>query len=373
MSHGPSLEGGAAARCGLALLDGLVGLGLDCTVLHPVLPSSPSDDGLATRGFSVETVTYEAPTRMRLRWDRFAHPMGSLVRGPFLARLGELARAADVAHFVEIEAGMAIGAVECPALVQLHCLTRRDPRVWNPLRPAGRISIELLRGERSVRRRSRWLLANSAEVGDALAKASPHAQVAVAPLALDPAHYMPKASLDSSAVGLIGTARWPPTKVAVERLIERVWPLVLTRLPQARLLLAGQGMDRETFAHLPDLPGVEWRGEVPSATGFLHELGAMLYPLTTGSGAKVKVLEALAIGIPVVTTPEGAEGIGGDRGGITVQTDDLALVDAIVGLCEDRRRRQAAGAAAHETFTSHHTPLGAAKPVVELYERMLAR
>jgi succinoglycan biosynthesis protein ExoO len=110
---------------------------------------------------------------------------------------------------------------------------------------------------------------------------------------------------------------------------------------------------------------------VPSATDFLRELGAMLYPLTTGSGAKVKVLESLALGIPVVTTPEGAEGIGGDRGGIVVQTDDRALVEAICGLCEDAEHRRRAGEAAHRTFLAHHAPLPAAKPVLELYERML--
>lgn len=370
MSHPPLLEGSAAARCAIGLLDGLTGLGVDCTVLHPVVQTTPPAD-FGARGFSVETVRYESAGRTQIRWNRIAHPLGDLARGSFLQRLCELADASDVVHFIEIEAGMTIEAVDRPALVQLHCLTRRDPRVWNPLRPAGRISIELLRGELRVRRRARWLLANSVEVGDALAASAPHAQVAVAPLALDPAHYLPNATLGSSTVGLIGTARWPPTKAAVERLITSVWPLVIERLADARLLLAGQGMDRATFAHLPDLPGVEWRGEVPSATGFLRELGAMLYPLSTGSGAKVKVLEALALGIPVVTTPEGAEGIGGDRGGITVQTDDRALVEAIVDLCEDPQKRAAAGAAAYQTFMAHHAPLPAAKPVVELYERML--
>jgi glycosyltransferase involved in cell wall biosynthesis len=222
-----------------------------------------------------------------------------------------------------------------------------------------------------VRRRARWLLVNSAEVAEPLVSATPNAEVVVAPLALDPSHYQPRATLESSAVGLIGTARWPPTRAAVERLLAKVWPLVIERRPAARLLLAGEGMERSNFAHVREPAGVQWLGSVPSATEFLGELGALLYPLTAGSGAKIKVLEALALGIPVVTTPEGAEGLGG-CGGVTVDTDDRALADAVVVLCGDSRARRAAGDAAYETFACHHAPLPAAGPVVELYERMLA-
>jgi polysaccharide biosynthesis protein PslH len=297
--------------------------------------------------------------------------MGGLARGPFAERLEVLAGDFDVVHFLESEAAMAIGLVDAPALAQLHCLTRRDPRVWNPLRAEGRISIELLRGELRVRRRARWLLVNSAEVGEPLAAATPHAEVVVAPLALDGSHYLPNARLQASTVGLIGTARWPPTREAVERLIGTVWPLVLERRPESRLLLAGDGMEQSAFEHLPRLPSVEWLGRVASATEFLRELGVLLYPLTSGSGAKVKVLEALALGIPIVTTPEGAEGLGA-RGGVTVDTDDRVLADAVVKLCEDACARRVAGAAAYRTFAAHHAPSPAAKPVIDLYERMIA-
>jgi glycosyltransferase involved in cell wall biosynthesis len=171
-------------------------------------------------------------------------------------------------------------------------------------------------------------------------------------------------------VGLIGTARWPPTQQAVTRLLTRVWPLVRSRRPDARLLLAGDGMEPAHFGAIAEAPGVEWRGRVDSAADFLRELGALLYPLSRGSGAKVKVLEALALGLPVVTTPEGAEGVGA-RGGVTVETDDERLAASVVALCEDPRARREAGADARLTFAHHHSPPVAAAVVAELYERML--
>jgi glycosyltransferase involved in cell wall biosynthesis len=396
MAHPPLLEGTAAGRCAVALLEGLAAHGVDCHVLCPQRGGEPlptSLGGLGVDGVGVEgagegegimgagvesmrmgSVRIEAVPRPRvpaaqLRRDRLLRPMGTLARGPFGERVRVLAGDADVVHFVEMEAGMAIAMVNRPAVVQLHCLTRRDPRVWNPMRAQGRISIELLRGERRVRHGARWLLVNSAEVGRQLAQLAPQAKVVAAPLALDPDHYEPRAALDAPRLGLIGTARWPPTGRAIERLLRRVWPLVREQRPDAELLLAGEGMERSAFGDLADQGGVRWLGQVPSATEFLRTLGVLLYPLTAGSGVKVKVLEALALGIPVITTPEGAEGLGA-RGGVIVEHEDRRLAAAAVRLCADRQARLAAGAEAYRTFIDHHSPYTAAAPVVELYERM---
>jgi polysaccharide biosynthesis protein PslH len=322
-------------------------------------------------GLSLEMVPVERPTRAQARRERLLHPNGMLARGPFAERLSELARDADIVHFVEVQAAVALGIVEKPALVQLHFLTRRDRKITGPWSREGRISIELLRAEASVRRRAHWLLANSPEVAQQLAASVPTADVSVAPLALDPAYYSPRAQLAEPVAGLIGTARWPPTRRAVERLLTSVWPLVKERRPDAKLLLAGQDMERARFAHLPDRPGVEWRATVPSASGFLGELGVLAYPLSSGSGVKVKVLEALALGVPVVTTPDGAEGLVG-LGGVRVETDNERLADALVALLDDPAARRAAGEVANRTFREHHTPLVAAGPVIDLYRRMLA-
>ena len=150
-----------------------------------------------------------------------------------------------------------------------------------------------------------------------------------------------------------------------------MWPLVRARQPDARLLLAGDGMEPAHFGAVAATPGVEWRGRVPSAADFLRELGVLLYPLSRGSGAKVKVLEALALGIPVVTTPNGAEGVGA-HGGLVVETDDDRLAEAVVALCGDRQARREAGGAAHRTFTLHHSPLAAATAMREVYGQMVA-
>lgn len=362
-------EGDAAAKCAIGTARGLIARGVECRILSADArvhrePGPPED-------LPVEAVTVDFPVGLRGHWEHLVRPHTLLRRPPFSERMRVLSKEADLVHLVGILAGNTMSLLDRPALVQLDCSTRSDDRSWNPLHHAGRVSIELLRAERRVCRRAHWLLASSSEVARSLAaSARSDARVVAAPLALDPAYYSVQATLERPVVGLLGTADWPPTAHAVERLITSVWPPVAQVCPSARLVLAGRGMERSAFAHLPDRPDVEWRGAVHSATDLLRELAVLLYPLTAGSGVKVKVLEAMALGIPVVTTPHGAEGLGA-RGGVAVETDDGRLAAAVVALCEDRQARRAAGAAARQTFIEHHSPLPAIAPVIDLYERMI--
>jgi polysaccharide biosynthesis protein PslH len=364
----PLYEGGAAARCAIGLLQGLLASGVQCEALaadaRPI-PTSPPD------GLPVEIVRVPLPSPRRARWESLAHPGRVLASGPFAQRLRERAAGADVVHLVELHAALAVRHLDRPTLVQLHCLTRRDREIRGPWTREDRVTLELARAERKARRRASWMLVNSPEVAAELAGKMARSRLTVAPLALDPSHYGERAPLEHPVAGLIGTARWPPTANAVRRLLARVWPLVLERRPSARLILAGAGMEASAFGALADLPGVEWRGHVASATDFLRELGVLLYPLSAGSGAKVKVLEALALGLPVVTTTEGAEGLA-EHGGVAVHDDDARIAQAAVALLDDVHDRRMAGARAHENFLTNHTPKVAAAPVVDLYERMIA-
>jgi hypothetical protein len=250
-------------------------------------------------------------------------------------------------------------------------VTRIDRDIGVPWSRGGRITLEELRAERRTRRRVRWIVSGSPHVAAYFARETPTATARFAPLSLDPAFYPGRASLAEPIAGLIGTARWPPTANAVRRLLTRVWPRVLARDPTAQLRLAGHGMEPATFPDLPTLPGVHWLGTVPSAEAFLQSLGVLLYPLGRGTGAKVKVLESMLLGVPIVTTPPGAEGILGE-GGLTVETDDDALASATCALLADADARRRAGEAGRRRFDAHHAPQRAAAPLLQLYAQMLA-
>jgi glycosyltransferase involved in cell wall biosynthesis len=124
-----------------------------------------------------------------------------------------------------------------------------------------------------------------------------------------------------------------------------------------------------TLSSLPRPPGVELLGEVSSAPEFLRRLSLLLFPLDRGSGMKVKVLEAIASGLPVVTTPTGAEGIEAGDGVVVGESDD-ELAAAAASLLTDEEERKQRGAAARAAFERRYTPRAATAPLVELYRRM---
>lgn len=361
----PLAEGGAAGRCALGLLEGLIAHGLD---VRAVAAGADGRPPAIAEHLPVEVVPAPTPVTWATRRRRLTHPRSHLARGAFAARVAELARDADVVHLDEVESAPFARTLPVPAALHLHWDLRRDGRAAAPWTGAGRLWLEHAAAERRARRATPWLIANSDRVAAELRRAAPAADVTVMALTLAPAHYAPAPPAAAPVAGLIGTASWAPTGHAMRRAVERIWPAVRTAVPDAELRLAGRGM----AADGPAAAGVHRLGEVPSATGFLRELACLLYPLESGSGTKVKVLEALALGVPVVTTPDGAEGIAANDG-VIVETDDGRLAAATAELLRDPAARRERGAAGRAAFEAHHTPRTAVGPAVTLYERMLAR
>jgi glycosyltransferase involved in cell wall biosynthesis len=105
----------------------------------------------------------------------------------------------------------------------------------------------------------------------------------------------------------IGAMDWMPNRESIEWLLDEVWPVVHREVPQARLYLAGRKMP-ERWMHAA-IEGVSVVGEVPDAGYFIAGKQINVVPLRSGSGIRVKIIEAMAAGKAVVTTTVGAQGI----------------------------------------------------------------
>jgi glycosyltransferase involved in cell wall biosynthesis len=277
----------------------------------------------------------------------------------------ELARDADVVHLEETETAWCDRGIATPSVLHLHYLVRRDRDLGAPWQRQFRDVLEQRRAEWTALRTHRHLVASSPLVAEELRRDAPGAEVVLAPITLDPSLY-PPAPLDGPPVaGIIGTAAWPPTAEAMRELVDTVWPLIRRRVPEARLIIAGRGTGALGLVG----PGVEVRGEVESASAFLHGLSVLLFPQRRGSGMKVKALEAIASGVPVVTTAAGAEGIA-PNDGVIVSEEPAVLADAAVELFADADARRERGAAALAAFAAGYAPGPATRPLVELYSRL---
>jgi glycosyltransferase involved in cell wall biosynthesis len=364
MPEAPYPEGGPAGRCAAALLKGLAADDrIELTAVAARMTSAAVRE--PSPGVPVDILPVPPQAHGQAWADLVRRPLGYLSRGEFGARVRELAAGADVLHLDQVHTAWCDLGTDATSLVHLHYLVRLD----RPGLPAGpRAAAQLFAlsaAEGAAVRRHRFLVANSDLVASELRRRAPNADITVVPLVLDPDRYAPAPGV-SQVAGFLGQARWPTTAAAARRLVERVWPLVRRELPHARLLVAGRGTD-ELGLHAPD--GAEIVGEVESASSFLSRLSLLLFPSPRGSGMKVKVLEALACGLPVVTSRVGAEGIAPTEG-VVVADDDEEIARAAVSILSDDGERKQRGAAALRTFEEHHTPPVAAAAFADLYARM---
>lgn len=174
---------------------------------------------------------------------------------------------------------------------------------------------------------------------------------------------------DGLVFGVIGSMHWYPSRSAAERVLTRLWPQIHEQMPEARLVVAGWGSDRY-LGHLFPIEGAELAGEVASPEDFFASISTLLYPPERGSGFKVKVLEAMAYGRPVISNAEGLEGLS-DRGrpAAAEATTDAEFVDRAVCLMGSASQRQALGAAARVAIETDYSPEPAVDRLLDAYER----
>ena len=135
---------------------------------------------------------------------------------------------------------------------------------------------------------------------------------------------------------------------AAERLARDILPKVRERLPAARLDLIGAEPEARVRA-LGALPGVRVVGPVTDLNAALNEAAIFAAPLRFAAGVQNKVLEAMAAGLPVVTTSEVNAGLGAADGEqLVIADDDAQFAAAVVALLDDAAARIRLGRAGRE-------------------------
>jgi len=133
----------------------------------------------------------------------------------------------------------------------------------------------------------------------------------------------------------LGSFRHEPNRIAVEWFLTHVMPRIVERQPEAKLVLAGS--DPPPAHAYADFAGaVRMLGFVEDVREPLGRYAVFVCPILSGSGVRVKLLEAYAAGIPVVSTRVGAEGLAGKDGEFCAVSDDPAgFAEHILALFEN--------------------------------------
>lgn len=135
---------------------------------------------------------------------------------------------------------------------------------------------------------------------------------------------------DPRRILFLGALDWRPNLDAVGLLLDKIFPRVRAQEPAATLVIVGRHPPPALSDRVRHTPGVEVHADVPDVRPFLAQCGVMAVPLRIGGGSRLKILEALACGLPVVSTRVGAEGLLLSPGVDYVQAEEDAMADALV-------------------------------------------
>ncbi len=142
---------------------------------------------------------------------------------------------------------------------------------------------------------------------------------------------------DAPTIFFIGALDWMPNQEGLNWFIQKVFHKLLTAIPELRFHVAGRNAP-PSFERRLNHPNIVYHGEVSDALSFMQSYRLMVAPLLTGSGIRIKILEGMALGRPVVTTSTGIEGIPARiQEDVVVEDNPYEFSNHVVRLLKDQK------------------------------------
>ena len=174
---------------------------------------------------------------------------------------------------------------------------------------------------------------------------APKARIEVVPVGIEFGRFLPHQPENPPIVLLTGSFGWPPNVEGAHTFLQTGWPRVRAGCPEARLRLVGKDLPA-WLAAAARAAGAEPIGYVEAIEPEFARSSVVVVPLWVGAGARVKIVEAMAAGVPVVSTPLGAEGLELTPGThVMIGEDASALGEAVAELLSSPARATALAAA----------------------------
>lgn len=183
---------------------------------------------------------------------------------------------------------------------------------------------------------------------------APPANLHVVANGVDLEHFFPDFSpatpIPGPAVVFTGVMDYWPNIDGIKWFVDNIWRLVLKAEPAARLYIVGSRPTREIL-RLASVPGVTITGHVRDVRDYVGCARVCIAPLRLARGVQNKVLEAMAMGRPIVVTPEASEGIQAENGrDFLVAAGETAFAEAVVRLLRDAELARTMGNSARRSM-----------------------
>ncbi len=226
--------------------------------------------------------------------------------------------------------------------------------------------------ERRVMRQAARVIAVTAEDAQTLARIAER-PVAVVVNGVDCAQFAAvQPDPASQRILFLGNYEYAPNLDAVEWALTEILPLLWQRCPQARFCVCGHALPEEWRQRWRD-PRIEWRGFVSDLAQLQAESSLFLAPLRHGGGSKLKVLEALAASLPLVSTSQGVSGLAVTQGQHYLGGESPEqLAEALATLLNSASMAARLGNAGRTYAREHHDWQIAASQLETVYHSLTA-
>ena len=148
----------------------------------------------------------------------------------------------------------------------------------------------------------------------------------------------------------LGSMDWNPNQEAVNYLVKKIWSN--PKVSGVKLKIAGSKSEHFGFYATNSIEVVGW---VKDSNSFMAKSGTLVTPILSGSGIRIKLLEAMALGIPCITTKLGASGIDIPKSGIQIAHTEESFVEIILKFHEDGQLRQEVGSRSRDYISKYHS------------------
>lgn len=166
-----------------------------------------------------------------------------------------------------------------------------------------------------------------------------------------------------------GSMDWMPNEEAVLWFAQKVWPLVHEKIPAARFYIVGRGISAKVESL--SIPGVVVVGKTELPEKVYHNYSIMVVPLLSGSGMRIKLIEGMAYGKPIVSTSIGAEGIAVTQNKNCVLADsETDFANAVIELLENEGKRKSLQKEARDFAEKNYDNTARVKELLDFYNTL---
>ncbi|MCK5729849.1 MAG: glycosyltransferase family 4 protein [Draconibacterium sp.] len=187
---------------------------------------------------------------------------------------------------------------------------------------------------------------------------------------IDASELIPNAkNLEHPSLFHIGSLEWTPNQEGLVWFLDNCWDEIHEKYPDLKFFVAGRNAPLWLQKKL-EVSNVIFEGEVEDAYEFMNSKSIMVVPLYSGSGMRIKVIEGMALGKPIVSTKVGTEGISTTSGkNIIVAESAEVFVNSIYELIENREYFDLISKNAIEFIHEKFDNLATASKLVEFYKK----